>query len=191
MSYTIGSFNVVLSFAVKNQSAANTYWHEAFKQAVTLAGDMNRNLSPLNALLKAVHGSKSLTIMPLVKCVLHLGGGSFENQDKGMIIWNAKELKFSVRKDKEMKGRLVIEPAMVAKAIAMPWWEIAPKENVVQFASFANLTSALRSLKAKDEKGEAFLSAEEKATLAAIEQLIVNKLGRDAMEAKKGKVAKK
>lgn len=186
-TYTNASFSIVLSQAVKSNNQAKAFWHEAFKQAIALGADKNRNLEPLNRLLTAVKESKNMPVMPLVKAVLVLAGGSLQQQDKASIVWNAEAIKFNARKLKEGGVEILFTEKMVTLAKASPWWEIAPQEKVVQFADFSSVTKAIKSLASKTEKGESTLTGSEKALLLKLQGLITQELGSQVWEDKRKK----
>ena len=161
--YTIQGFNAVLTKASKAQATANTLWHEAQRQAVTFAASADRNLEPVNRMIKAVHDCKSLRVMSLVKFMLHLAGG----EENGSLTWDAKEMKLSYKRKSE-----TIPADMVKYSATVPFWEHSP-EKITPIVAFKDVIAAVKKVRTKADKGQATITHEELALLHEIEKLIV------------------
>lgn len=161
--YTIAGFNTVLTKASKAQATANNLWHEAQRQAVTFAASADRNLEPVNRMIKAVHDCKSLRVMSLVKFMLHLAGG----EENGSLNWDAKELKLSYKRKSE-----TISADMVKYSNTVPFWEHAP-EKITPIVKFQDVINAVKKVREKANKGQATVTQEELNLLLEIEKLIV------------------
>ena len=170
----VKGFNAIVAKAVAAQGSANTLWHEATVHAVRFAASEDRNLAPMNALIKAVHGCKSLRVMSLVKFIMHLGGGETE----GSLAWDAATLKLSYKKKAD-----TIPAEAIAEAIRIPFWEHCP-EKIVNISKFSDIIGAVKKVRTKADKGEALVTSDELKVLAQIEALIAKNFGTEVFEKK-------
>ena len=187
--YNLSSLKVVISQAVKHQNSANSYWANAWKQAVALAGTEHRNLSGLNLLAKAVHETKNMQVMPLIEAVLKIGGQ--DKTFKGMIGYSIKkhddgrtEIKFHATQFKgeektTYKDKVLVSKAWVMECAEKAWWDIAKPEKITPPVQFKVLISAIKRL---DNAETVLLTAQEKKLLNSITELIVKEMGSEVFE---------
>ena len=187
--YNLSSLKVVISQAVKHQNSANTYWANAWKQAVALAGTEHRNLSGLNMLAKAVHETKNMHVMPLIEAVEKIGGK--DKTFKGLIGYSIKkhddgrtEIKFHATQFKGDEKTLYKDKPLVSKAWVMEcaekaWWDIAKPEKITPPVKFNAIISAIKRI---DNAETVLLTAQEKKLLNSITELIVKELGSEVFE---------
>lgn len=170
----VAGFNSIIKKAVTAQGTANNLWHEATVHAVRFAASEDRNLAPMNQLIKAVHSCKSLRVMSLVKFVMYLAGGETD----GSLTWDAATLKLGYKKKAD-----TIPAEAVQESIRVPFWEHCP-EKIMNLAKFNDIIRTVKKVRDKAEKGEAVVTADELKVLTQIEQLIAKNFGTEVFEKK-------
>lgn len=183
--FTMASFRIVVSQAIKGQTLANKSWTSAWHQALFLA-DKDGNLTALRMLCETVHAMPGMRVMPLVEAIKKAGGATKEFP--GMILVSIektedKQTVFRITKNKEVdEPRPLVSPDMLEKSRLCGWWDFAAPEKVTPPAEFKTVIDALKKLSGEKVN----MTAKEKELVKAMVGMVAREMGTAVFE-KKGK----